>query len=212
MTPEEWYEALLPLLLRHAVGRFDVPFEDAEDIAHEAVLSYLGKINDIRDPRQYLIAATSNGCRTYWRKQTREAGEPLPEERGATPPYIAIITVHRVLAALPPREREVLVLRAAGYKVKEIAVLISYSASGTEKVLRRAKKRAAALADPPDETERWRVGGGLPKKDTHQCAWRHGVEDETSRHPERRARDLGGWGRARSASGVSGGRAMIHHR
>src|SRR5688572_1493777 len=120
MTFEEWYESLLPLLLLDAVKRFGVPPEDAEDIAHDAFLSYLSKIDNVRDARRYLIGATSHGCRSYWREKERHPSEPLPELRYAPPPFIAIITVHRVLAALPPRERDVLVLRAAGYRVKEI--------------------------------------------------------------------------------------------
>ncbi|HEX8616387.1 MAG TPA: sigma-70 family RNA polymerase sigma factor [Thermoanaerobaculia bacterium] len=166
MTPEEWYSLLLPLLLRYAERKFGVPAEDAEDIAHDVFLSFLAKRKPVRDPRAYLIGAMSYGCRSYWRKQARQAGDARPEER-VEPAYVEIITTHQLLRALPARERRVLLLRAAGYTVKEIAVRIAFSVGGTEKVLRRAMARAAELAEADEETERWRVGERPRRADTN---------------------------------------------
>jgi RNA polymerase sigma factor (sigma-70 family) len=166
MTAEEWYESLLPLLLRYAERKFRVPAEVAEDIAHDVFLSFLERQKPVHDPRSYLIGAMSHGCRSYWRRQSRVTDEPLPE-RWSEPRYVELLTAHQVLRKLPRRQREVLLLRAAGFSVKEIAVRIALSVGGTEKVLRRALDAAAELAD---ETERWRVGRCVSRTDTYPSA------------------------------------------
>lgn len=166
MTFEEMYEKHRLFLLRYAQSRFHVPLENAREIVHDAYLGFLGA-DDIAKPKEYLLGAVANGCRTYWRRERRE----LPAAREVIESRVLDRVIARdVLRRLPRRERVALWLRhAERCTIREVANRIGYSIGGTEKLLRRAKRRAAALLDEGEESERWRVGGRVVVADNNAC-------------------------------------------
>ncbi|HEX2062399.1 MAG TPA: sigma-70 family RNA polymerase sigma factor [Thermoanaerobaculia bacterium] len=165
MTFEEFYKKEWPLLMSIARRR-GLRLEDAEDLVQE-IFMQLAKKPEINDTHAYLAGATYKACSSYWRQQ----GRPLPPspELGERHDETRVI-VREVLGRLPPRERAALWLRhAEQYTVVEVAILIGYSVGGTEKLLRRAKRRAAALLEEGDETERRRVGHPARRTDNNGC-------------------------------------------
>ena len=102
VTPEQWYRALSPMLLRLAEHKFRVPEHASEDLLHDVFLSYLNR-QPIANARGYLIGAMSNACRYYWRTGERiDREEELPE-RVFVPRYDTRIDRRRAL--FPQRER-----------------------------------------------------------------------------------------------------------
>lgn len=167
---DELYDATLPLLLRIARSH-RVPAHDARDLVHEILLGYLRHDKPLEDPRTYFAAAMHYASASYWRRERRFVRSGEPVERIAPPPATAAIRARAILRRLPPRYSEVLWLRyVERCTVREVAARIGLSVSGTEKRLRRAKRRAAELAgEVLDETARWRVGGGVRGEDTYGC-------------------------------------------
>jgi RNA polymerase sigma-70 factor (sigma-E family) len=113
----ELYAAHRLALVRMAVLLVDHRAE-AEDVVHDAFASVLGRT--LRDPDAvlgYLRTAVVNGCRSTLRRRRTARVYARPTDPGpATPDERAVLAEdHReVLAALdtlPPRQREVLVLR-----------------------------------------------------------------------------------------------------
>lgn len=113
----ELYAAHRLALVRMAVLLVDHRAE-AEDVVHDAFASVLGRT--LRHPDAvlgYLRTAVVNGCRSTLRRRRTARAYSRPTDPGpATPDERAVLAEdHReVLAALdtlPPRQREVLVLR-----------------------------------------------------------------------------------------------------
>jgi RNA polymerase sigma factor (sigma-70 family) len=163
MKFEEMYEKLAPRLLRYA-RRLGLSREDAEEVVQEAFLALLKR--PVHRPRQYLFAATANGSRSHWRRQSRML--PAPSDVVESHDLSRVIA-RDLLRRLPRRERVALWLRYAEQcTVREVAVRIGYSVSGTEKLLRRA----AALLEEGEESESRRVGRSPERSDKHRCRGR----------------------------------------
>lgn len=120
--------------------------EDAEDVAQEGLLrAFHGG-----DPRAWLLRIVRNTCYT-WRAKNRsiELSVPFDEElhlqMGVTPEGLAITEddrarLTRALEALPPRFREVLVLRECeGCSYNEISVITSIPIGTVMSSLSRAR-------------------------------------------------------------------------
>lgn len=164
VLPEEWYVELYPLLRELAEQKFRVPEHASEDIVQDVFASFLSKPEPIDDVRAYLIGAVSLASRMYWRSEAKfDRGAALPD-RLRVPRYDRILALRRVLRALPHLERRVLILRAQGWRIREIATRIGRSPSWTEKLLRRARK---AAAEEMDVTNRGRKGRGVAETDTY---------------------------------------------
>lgn len=160
MTLEIWYETLGPRLIRAAERRLGVPAETAKELLHEVVLSYLRQQGSIESERAWVMAAMRKACSGYERKQARapmvevldELPQELPDEKDLEAALLAQITAREILGKLPPREGESLWLRhAEELRMRELAARLRMSVGGTEKLLRRARRRAIALAATPDE-------------------------------------------------------------
>jgi RNA polymerase sigma-70 factor (ECF subfamily) len=142
--------------------------EDAEDVAQEALLRayrFFGGFHG-GDARAWLLQIVRNTCYTWLEKNrplelSVEFDEELHLQTRPTPETIAIGSedrehLTRALEKLPPRFREVLVLRELeGCSYKEIAAITSIPMGTVMSSLSRARRQLyAVLAKPGEETTR----------------------------------------------------------
>jgi RNA polymerase sigma-70 factor (ECF subfamily) len=127
---------------------------DAEDVAQEALLRacrFFGGFNG-GDARAWLLQIVRNTCYTWLEKNrpmelSMEFDEELHEQTSATPETLAIIAddhkrLTLALETLPPRFREVLVLRELeGCSYKEIATITSIPIGTVMSSLSRARRQ-----------------------------------------------------------------------
>jgi RNA polymerase sigma-70 factor (ECF subfamily) len=135
--------------------------EDAEDVAQEALLRACRFFRSFHggDPRAWLLQIVRNTCYSWLEKNRPrelmvEFDEELHPQPAATPESIAIAEegrerLSRALEALPPRFREVLVLRELeGCSYKEIAAITSIPIGTVMSSLSRARHQlCSALAN-----------------------------------------------------------------
>jgi RNA polymerase sigma-70 factor, ECF subfamily len=127
---------------------------DAEDVAQEAMLRALRFFRGFHggDVRAWLLQIVRNSCYTWLEKNrpmelTTEFDEELHAQPGANPESLAIAgdnreRLTRALENLPPRFREVLVLRELeGCSYKEIAAITSMPIGTVMSALARARQR-----------------------------------------------------------------------
>jgi RNA polymerase sigma-70 factor (ECF subfamily) len=127
---------------------------DAEDVAQEALLRacrFFGGFNG-GDARAWLLQIVRNTCYTWLEKNrpmelSMEFDEEIHEQTNATPETLAIIAddhkrLTLALETLPPRFREVLVLRELeGCSYKEIATITSIPIGTVMSSLSRARRQ-----------------------------------------------------------------------
>jgi RNA polymerase sigma-70 factor, ECF subfamily len=127
---------------------------DAEDVAQEALLRacrFFGGFNG-GDARAWLLQIVRNTCYTWLEKNrpmelSTEFDEELHQQTSATPETLAIVADDRkrltlALETLPPRFREVLVLRELeGCSYKEIATITSIPIGTVMSSLSRARRQ-----------------------------------------------------------------------
>ncbi len=142
---------------------------DAEDVAQEAMLRayrFFGGFHG-GDARAWLLQIVRNTCYTWLEKNRplelkTEFDEELHLHHGPNPETLAIASDNRerlksALETLPPRFREVLVLRELeGCSYKEIATITSIPIGTVMSALARARRRLQmALTQPaPQEASR----------------------------------------------------------
>ena len=127
---------------------------DAEDVAQEALLRacrFFGGFNG-GEARAWLLQIVRNTCYTWLEKNrpmelSMEFDEELHQQTSATPETLAIVADDRkrltlALETLPPRFREVLVLRELeGCSYKEIATITSIPIGTVMSSLSRARRQ-----------------------------------------------------------------------
>jgi RNA polymerase sigma-70 factor (ECF subfamily) len=135
---------------------------DAEDVAQEAILRAYRFFDGFHggDARAWLLQIVRNTCYTWLEKNRGMKGmaefdEELHGEPGPTPEALAIAADDRerlmsALESLPPRYREVIVLRELeGCSYKEIAAITSIPIGTVMSTLSRARHQLqVVLADP----------------------------------------------------------------
>ena len=135
---------------------------DAEDAAQEALLRAYRFFHGFHggDLRAWLLQIVRNTCYTWLEKNWRvnemtEFDEELHGVPGPTPETLAIAgdnreRLTRALGSLPPRYREVIVLRELeGCSYKEIATITSIPIGTVMSTLSRARRQLQlVLADP----------------------------------------------------------------
>jgi RNA polymerase sigma-70 factor (ECF subfamily) len=127
---------------------------DAEDAAQEALLRSCRFFSTFRggDTRAWLLQIVRNTCYSWLQKNGRaidmtEFSEELHGPSGPTPETLTIERDNRqrlteALESLPPRYREVIVLRELeGCSYKEIAAITSMSVGTVMSTLSRARQR-----------------------------------------------------------------------
>jgi RNA polymerase sigma-70 factor, ECF subfamily len=127
---------------------------DAEDVAQEALLRACRFFSGFNggDARAWLLQIVRNTCYTWLEKNrpmelSMEFDEELHQQTSATPETLAIIAddhkrLTLALETLPPRFREVLVLRELeGCSYKEIATITSIPIGTVMSSLSRARRQ-----------------------------------------------------------------------
>jgi RNA polymerase sigma factor (sigma-70 family) len=62
------YARYRPLLRKIAIRKFDVPAADVDDLVQDVFATYFANSANVHDPHAYLIGATCNAARQYWRR------------------------------------------------------------------------------------------------------------------------------------------------
>jgi RNA polymerase sigma-70 factor (ECF subfamily) len=136
--------------------------EDAEDVAQEALLRACRFFRGFHggDARAWLLQIVRNTCyswlgKNHGRELMVEFDEELHPQAVASPESIAIAVqdrerLTRAIETLPPRHREVLVLRELeGCSYKEIAAITSIPIGTVMSSLSRARRQLhSALVNP----------------------------------------------------------------
>ncbi|HLX10568.1 MAG TPA: sigma-70 family RNA polymerase sigma factor [Thermoanaerobaculia bacterium] len=139
--------------LKRVLAANHIPFEDAEDVLHEALLALIHQWDEVRDPESWLLGTLRRLCCMYWRNHRRRLylavdstllewlSEPMapPQERADL-----LYDLRHMIERLPRRCRSLLELRfQLGYGPAEVARRLGYSDSSIGKVTNRC---LAALA------------------------------------------------------------------
>lgn len=143
---EDLLEEIQPRL-RGVLATFRIPFEDAEDLLQQSVLTFLIKRDEIRDPTRWLIGTLRNRCLMYWRSHRRRLYESVDSailesiaepEQPAQERIDLAQDLNGVLRELSPRCRSVLRLRyGLGCDPTETAERMGYRSSGIYKIMER---------------------------------------------------------------------------
>ena len=125
---------------------------DAEDVVHQSFLKIIDVLEKISDPvchktKSLVVIVVERTAIDLYRKHKRRTTVPF-DEGYALPstPTQAEAMAHgysfaRAMAALPARQREVLLLKYDwGYSNKEIAALLSMEEDNVRKTIQRAKQ------------------------------------------------------------------------
>jgi RNA polymerase sigma-70 factor (sigma-E family) len=114
----EWHRAV------RLAGLLSQDARVAEDIAQDAFARVFPKWNGVENPHAYLRVAIVNACRS-WQSRRRTERVKLPLVAGASSIDPAFDALADAVAALPHRQRAVLVLRYyADLRESEIAAAI----------------------------------------------------------------------------------------
>ena len=153
---EEVYERYRDRMLHTAYGILR-DRAAAEDVTHQAFLKIIENLEKISDPachktRSFGVIISEHRAINEYHRRRRPPAEELEEwtaiEAGVTPERKVggKEAVGRVIAGLPPREREVILLKYhVGYQTGEIAALLGMSEDAVRKAVSRGKKRLAEL-------------------------------------------------------------------
>lgn len=157
---EQHHASLFRYLVR-LTGDIDV----AHDAAQEAFTRLITKPPRDDNPRAWLFTVATNVVRSGANRSRRRAAllqarsarvpvadpEPLPDEAAAADADRA--RVRNALAAMPEKERVMLLMREEGFSHREIADAVGTTTGSVGTMLARALDRLAALL-PLDELER----------------------------------------------------------
>lgn len=139
---------------------------DAQDVTQEAMLRAYRFFHGFHgcDARAWLLQIVRNSCYSWIEKNrpmepTTEFDEEVHGTAGVTPEALAIAgsdreRLTRALEALPPRYREVIVLRELeGLSYKEIADIVSIPIGTVMSALSRARRQLLQLLTNPVQKE-----------------------------------------------------------
>lgn len=136
--------------LRRYVHRLTGDPDRAEDVAQEAVLRLVRAQQEaeVRTPRAWLYRTATNMVRDQARHEAMLRRKSVPVDADTTPTpeqdYERMETIRQVRAALeliPPRDRELLILRESGFKYREIADVIGVQTQSVPVLAARALER-----------------------------------------------------------------------
>lgn len=146
---EALFERIYPSLVRF-VGRMTSDSVAAEDIAQEAFIRLLEEDPPPTKPRVWLFVVARNAVRDRERVSARRAEllqreyDPpsgTPDPASVFEQRMAVSKVHRALALLSARDREMLLLRADGLRYRDIAEVCGVAPTSVGTLLARALKR-----------------------------------------------------------------------
>lgn len=158
------------LLFWIAEVKFKVPTPDAEGVVQEVMLSLLTTTTDIEDVRSWLIGATCNGSKHYWRRRivyeqvTAPHGAAVNQlDDGLSERLERSFLVARVLGFLTAKQRETLRLHYfEGLTAVEIAGRLDTTTRYAERLIHRSLKRARAVLEVLARSPQCRGEGTRP--------------------------------------------------
>ncbi len=149
---ERLLEDLKPQM-KYTLYRYQIPFEDAEDLLQQTLLTLIYKRKDIEKPAPWILATLRNRCIMYWRRQRSQLHEAMDTtilELFATPGRPKQENTElghdlaRAIERLPERCRKILRLRyGLDYKPAEVADALGYKRSSIRKVTNRCLEALA---------------------------------------------------------------------
>jgi RNA polymerase sigma-70 factor, ECF subfamily len=156
---EESFQEIYPSLFRY-LHRLTGDPDSADDIAQEAFLKLLAHGGEPDDARVWLFTVATNLVRDDARKSKRRERllsavppevqrRPLPDEDVERSEQVA--QVRQVLEQLPPRDRQLLLMREEGFKYDEIAQAVGVAPGSVGTLVSRALKRFAEIYRPEEE-------------------------------------------------------------
>ncbi|MEO6259926.1 MAG: sigma-70 family RNA polymerase sigma factor [Thermoanaerobaculia bacterium] len=141
------------LLLHIACRKFRVPESDAEGLIQEVFVSLMTTTTKVENIRAWLVAATCNASRHYWRGQSRT--ESLPEDfddhgdprsQGIADRFAMSITMRQALEYLQDRCRETLYLHYyEGRSAPDVARELETTTRYAEKLIHNCLKRVREI-------------------------------------------------------------------
>jgi RNA polymerase sigma factor (sigma-70 family) len=142
---DEWLREL-----RRYVHRLTGDPDVAEDVAQEAVLRLVRAQEEaeVRAPRAWLYRTATNMVRDQARHDAMRRRRPVPVDTDTAPTpeqdFERAETIRQVrdaLARIPPRDRELLILRESGFRYREIAGVIGVQTQSVPVLAARALER-----------------------------------------------------------------------
>jgi RNA polymerase sigma factor (sigma-70 family) len=156
---EAVYRTNEPLLRAIAARKFRVPPEDVPGVVQDVFVSYLQHYERVANTRSWLVGATCNRARMYWRQRHRDGVVPDEYEECEAPTDCFSeanrrIDIASMLVQLPERCRELLRMRFADdASAEEIATTLDTTVGYARKLVhgciaaaRRYFGRAAATS------------------------------------------------------------------
>jgi len=115
----------------------------ADDIAQECFIRLYRRGSMPDSPAAWLVTVAHNLLRDENPRRTRRSGElpsadPSPDTDAGALAAERVASARRALALLPERDRQLLLLRHAGYEYREIAQILNLVPSGIGTMLARA--------------------------------------------------------------------------
>lgn len=156
------YRSLYPAVFRY-LNRLTGDADLAEDLAQEAFVRLLERELPEDDARAWIFAVATNLARDHAR--TRRRRHRLLEERQvradspAWPDHEVeraerIEAVRRALAALSPRDRQMLLMREEGFSYREIAEAVGVLPGSVGTLIARALQRFGSAYSTHSSAER----------------------------------------------------------
>lgn len=137
---------------------------DAEDVVHQSFVKIIEILDTISSPkchktRALIVTITERKAIDLYREKQRRNVLPLTEDYVGAAPAAEIEhlaerdMLSAAIAALPPRYREVLLLRYdCGYSNAEIADILDMTEINVRKVIQRAKEKLGSMLTKMEET------------------------------------------------------------
>ena len=146
-------------LRRLAIVRFGVPPDEAEALVHDVFIAWMTSAGEVRAPRRWLVAATSNASRNWLRKRSAEVRLQEPPVSVLPAPSLDPIIVAELLAICRPRAAALLrLVYQEGMGVAEAGRALGTSAGYADTLLRRTlkelRKKVGALPEAAGRLQR----------------------------------------------------------
>jgi RNA polymerase sigma factor (sigma-70 family) len=149
--------------LKQVLKKYDIPFQDAEDLLQESFLDLLRKWDTVRAKDAWLVGTLRFKCSDYWkRKRTERVVEALDlaELSQVSPPQApeqerteVLHDLRHLVRGLDDRHLAILYLRfGLGLSSAEVALRLGYRSSSISKLAARSLARLQRwAADDPTE-------------------------------------------------------------
>lgn len=139
-------------LMYHVADNVLHNHHDAEDAVHQAFLTIAERIDDVdvtveKRARSFVVTVAENKAIDLYRAKQRRAAEELDENvAGVEIEYTGEDGLARCMAQLPPRYRELLILKYVHcYSFRETARIMGITEANAKKIAMRAKDKLGQM-------------------------------------------------------------------